>query len=102
MRYSIHCVFVFLSIVSLSNGASRQFADGVKIEADGKAIDVNVGHLVPWVTDWNGDGKKDLIVGQFDGGRIRLYLNQGTDSEPVFKDFSYLQAGGKEIHLDAG
>ncbi len=45
--------------------------DGVRIEADSEVIDVKIGHLVPCATDWNNDGKKDLIVGQFDGGRIR-------------------------------
>jgi hypothetical protein len=76
--------------------------DGVRLEADGTAIDIDIGHLVPCATDWNADGKKDLIVGQFSGGKIRLYLNHGTDSAPVFKDFEYLKAGGKEISLPAG
>lgn len=79
-----------------------QFQDGVKIEADGQPIDVETGHAVPVVTDWNGDGKKDLLVGQFSGGKIRVYLNQGTDSAPTFKDFTYLQAGGVQISLPAG
>jgi len=75
---------------------------GVKITAAGEPIDVEIGHLVPCVCDWNGDGKKDLLVGQFTSGAIRLYLNQGTDTEPVFGEFSFLQAGGKQIRLDAG
>ncbi|MBM4034258.1 MAG: hypothetical protein FJ291_21125 [Planctomycetes bacterium] len=76
--------------------------EGVRLEADGKAIDVEVGHLVPCALDWNGDGKKDLVVGQFAGGKIRLYLNQGTDAAPAFKDSSFLQAGSKEISLPCG
>jgi hypothetical protein len=83
----------------LCSAQAAEFQQGVKLEADGKPIDVEVGHLVPCVVDWNGDGKKDLLVGQFAGGKIRLYLNQGTDNAPVFKDFTYLQAGGKEISL---
>lgn len=75
---------------------------GVKLEAAGEPIDVEVGHLVPRACDWNNDGKKDLIVGQFRDGAIRLYLNQGTDTAPVFGEFSLLQAGGKPIRLDAG
>ncbi len=76
--------------------------EGIKIKAAGKVIDIEIGHLVPCVTDWNSDGKKDLIVGQFKNGAIRLYLNEGTDTEPVFGDYSFLQAGGKTIKLDAG
>lgn len=75
---------------------------GVKLQANGKVIDIDIGHLVPCVMDWNGDGKKDLVVGQFAGGQIRVYINNGTDKAPLFNDFKYLQAGGKEIHLPAG
>jgi hypothetical protein len=83
-------------------GAGPKLTQGVKLTAAGEPIDVEIGHLVPCVCDWNGDGKKDLLVGQFKTGAIRLYLNQGTDTEPVFGDFSFLQAGGKQIRLDAG
>ena len=75
---------------------------GVKLEAAGEPIDAEIGHLVPRACDWNNDGKKDLIVGLFRDGAIRLYLNQGTDAAPVFGEFSLLQAGGKPIRLDAG
>jgi len=102
MRITILLMLVTLWLVLLGGIALSDMKDGIKIEADGKAIDVEVGHLVPCVTDWNNDGKKDLIVGQFSGGKIRLYLNQGTDSEPKFKDFTYLRAGNKEISLPAG
>jgi len=79
-----------------------KLAKGVELEAAGEPIDVEVGHLVPRACDWNNDGKKDLIVGQFRDGAIRLYLNEGTDAAPVFGEFSLLQAGGKPIRLDAG
>lgn len=83
-------------------GASGVFQDGVRLQADGEIIDVAVGHLVPCFSDWNADGKRDLIVGQFSGGKIRLYLNQGTDKDPAFKGFEFLKAGGAEISLPAG
>jgi hypothetical protein len=82
--------------------ADSRLASGVKLMAAGEPIDIEVGHLVPCVTDWNSDGRKDLLVGQFRPGAIRLYLNHGTDASPVFKDFSMLHAGGKPIRLDAG
>ncbi len=82
--------------------AGSKFQQGMKLQAAGKPIDIKTGHLVPCVSDWNSDGNKDLIVGQFTKGAIRLYLNQGTDTEPVFNDFSFLQAGGKPIKMDAG
>ncbi len=79
-----------------------KLAKGVKLEAAGKPINGELGHLVPRACDWNNDGKKDLIVGQFGNGAIRLYLNQGTDAAPVFGESSLLQADGKPIRLDAG
>lgn len=84
------------------SAALAAFQEGVRLKANNEAIDVEIGHLVPCVTDWNSDGKKDLILGHFSGGKIRLYLNRGTDKEPIFKDFEYLKAGGAEISLPAG
>jgi WD40 repeat protein len=46
--------------------------------------------------DWNNDGKKDLIVGDTDG-KVRIYLNTGTDASPVFNGFTYLQAGDADF-----
>ena len=56
------------------------------------------GLAAPALWDWNGDGKRDLLVGEFetnappefpmgaDGSTIRVYLNVGTDSEPKFTE----------------
>ena len=79
---------------------------GVRLQADGKDIDdpASVGHFVPTVADWNGDGKKDLIVGSFTGepGNVRVYLNIGTDAEPKFGKAAFLEAGGQPIKLTGG
>ena len=51
------------------------------------------GLAAPALWDFNGDGKRDLLVGEFetnsskfpmgaDGSTVRVYLNVGTDSEP--------------------
>ena len=55
------------------------------------------GLAAPALWDWNGDGKRDLLVGEFetnssdfpmgaDGSTIRVYLNVGTDDDPKFTD----------------
>ena len=55
------------------------------------------GLAAPALWDWNGDGKRDLLVGEFetnssdfpmgaDGSTIRVYLNVGTDADPKFPD----------------
>ncbi len=76
--------------------------EGVRLRADGEVIDTDIGHLVPCAVDWNGDGNKDLLVGQFDQGAIRLYLNNGTDRKPELTDKGLVKAGRKPIRLEAG
>lgn len=71
----------------------------VRIDAGGKPIDTESGHSAPLFYDWNRDGKKDLLVGEYGpddvGGRLRIYLNVGTATEPRFDTFSHFEAGGK-------
>ena len=102
MKTHIVSVLVGLWLGLLCLTASADLQEGVRLKAGGEVVEVDMGYLVPCVTDWNGDGKKDLIVGQFSDGKIRLYLNRGRDSAPVFKDFRYLRAGGEEISLPRG
>ena len=49
--------------------------------------------------DWNDDGKKDLLTGEYNG-TIRIYLNTGTDANPVFSGHTFLKAAGS--NFDAG
>jgi hypothetical protein len=85
--------------------ALPELLPGVKLQADGADIDDHaLGHFVPTVADWNGDGKKDLIVGSFTGepGNIRLYINVGTDAGPKFGKPTFLEANGQPIKLTGG
>jgi hypothetical protein len=54
-------------------------------------------YAIPCVTDWNGDGRKDLVVGYRYADKVALYLNAGTDASPVFSNLTNLQAGGVDI-----
>lgn len=84
---------------------SIELQSGVKLEAGGQVIDDHrLGHFVPTVVDWNGDGKKDLIVGSFTGepGNVRLLLNVGTDADPKFDKPTFLEANGQPIKLTGG
>ena len=84
----------------------RQSARGVPeleepfaVLAAGEPISVDTGHASPFVYDYDRDGKKDLIVGQFNEGKARIYLNIGTDAEPVFDGFTWLQAAGEDAAM---
>jgi hypothetical protein len=57
-------------------------AEPVRIEAAGKPIDTEVGHAHPLVADFDGDGVRDLLVGQFGEGILWIYRNEGTDAAP--------------------
>jgi hypothetical protein len=35
----------------------------------------------------------------FANGRLRIYKNRGTDAEPRFEDFTFLQAGGADATI---
>ena len=102
MKHIASLAVVALACLVWGHAAEPQFQPGVQVQAAGKPIAWEVGHLVPCATDWNGDGKKDLIVGRFMGGGVYLYINQGTDEAPVFGEPAPMEAGGKPIKLDAG
>ena len=74
----------------------------VRLLADGKPIDVPVGHAAPYVVDWNRDGKPDLLVGQFGEGKLRIFLNEGTAKEPIFGKFEYFRAEGEDATVPTG
>lgn len=102
MRDIAPVLLATLCSASLASAALPELQEGVMLQAGGKPIEGEIGHLVPCVTDWDGDGRKDLAVGQFMNGQIKLFLNTGTDAAPVFRDSAFLRAGGAEIRLPCG
>jgi hypothetical protein len=93
-------------LIILITGAFAEtpvFEPPVPIQANGVNINVGYGgNASPFMIDWDGDGKQDLLLGQFDQGRIRFYSNTGTNYNPTFGNFVYLQASGTYISLSYG
>lgn len=104
-------VVPFASVLIASSLAAQQeraaetkpwFEPPFRVEAEGGPIAVATGHAAPWVVDFDGDGVRDLAVGQFgDDGTCRLYRNLGTDREPRFGSFTLLQSEGKPASMES-
>jgi hypothetical protein len=75
----------------------------VQIQAGGRPLDVERdGHSAPFAADIDGDGAVDLLVGQYDQGRLRIYRNLGTNAEPRFDTHTWLTAGGQSGRVPEG
>jgi len=73
------------------------------VQANGVDIEVP-GYSVPSFVDWNNDNLKDLVIGEGGGnrdGKVRVYINVGTESNPQFSDYFYVQSEGADLTCSA-
>jgi|GEM_PF-1343335 len=94
--------------VYLNTGSPSAPAFGGYFYAQSEGADLTVPGggclgLYPRVVYWDGDGRKDLLVGQADG-RIRIFLNTATDAEPEFDGGTFLTFGepGAKVEMNVG
>ncbi len=72
------------------------FDNGTLLTTNGDSA-INVGSRpTPSVVDWNNDGLKDLVIGALDG-KIHIFINEGTDAEPVFLSGICAQEDGTDL-----
>jgi opacity protein-like surface antigen len=88
-------------VASVALGATPRFVGPLPVMDGSSQIDVGY-YGAPSMADWNEDGARDLVIGQFDYGKIRLYLNQGQDRMPRFDGYEFYQSGGTDITLPYG
>src|SRR6516164_3391198 len=81
---------------------SQEFLPPVRLEAAGKPIDTEVGHAAPFVVDFDGDGVKDLLVGQFGDGILWFYKNVGTNEHPQYAAGVKFKDGKPEGRVPTG
>jgi hypothetical protein len=75
-----------------------QFATALIIQQEGADLVVPGGRSSPDFTDCDGDGCRDLLVGNT-AGQLLLYSNVGTDADPGFISFIEVLADGRVIDL---
>ncbi len=54
------------------------------------------GIATPVFVDWDEDGLRDLLVGAYDG-RLHIFLNEGSDTDPDFHSVSFVQDGDGDL-----
>ncbi len=78
---------------------SPDLSPPVRLEADGEPINIgklsSIAHAGPSIADVDGDGDRDLLVGDFPG-YFWLFDNKGTEEKPVYTGKGKLQAGGED------
>jgi hypothetical protein len=92
-------MLVLLCAAALAGG---ELAPPVRLEAGGAPIDAEVGHAAPYLYDWDRDGRRDLLVGQFLEGKLRIYRNAGTDTAPRFGELTWFETGGAVVKVPTG
>jgi hypothetical protein len=77
--------------------SAADFEPPVRLKAGGAAVRVeSPGYAAPCLADLKGNGKKQLLVGQFNQGKIQVFRHLGAEK---FAPGNWLQAGGKAAEV---
>ena len=91
---------IVLSLGALAGAADMEdetnatrFSEPVRLKAAGEYVRVeSPGYACPAWEDVNGDGRKDLVVGQFAGGKMMVYR---SNEDGTLAAGEWLWAGGE-------
>jgi len=91
--------FLFFVIAFLAGNlmAFTDFGAEEIVQANGSDLDVGT-YSVPSFFDWNNDGLCDLVIGA-GTGKVKIYLNVGSLTEPAFGNYFFAQADGSDLSV---
>jgi len=103
MRYAVLVVAAFVLFMSAGtlHADAPPLETGMMIQDGPSPLSVDR-HSSPCIVDWNNDGRKDVVISQFYYGYVWLFLNQGTDLNPVFSGGSQIKSSGSTITTSYG
>ncbi|MGJ8696711.1 MAG: hypothetical protein ACSHYF_10360 [Verrucomicrobiaceae bacterium] len=83
--------------LALSHAAPLEFEAPVRMMAGDQPVKVqSPGYAAPCWADVTGDGKKDLLVGQFSKGKIQVFPGKGDGS---ISQGDWLKVDGKVAEI---
>lgn len=94
-------VKIFMNVGTKTNPVFDTGTDLTVGPVGSKVIITASTRATPSLADWNNDGKRDLIVGGMDG-KIRVYINEGTDSSPDYRTVQVIQSSGADLAVTNG
>ena len=95
--------FLFMtSIAPAGAQEANHFQAPYRLKAGSEFVEVSAGYAGPTLFDIDRNGSLDLVVGEFDKGQVRIFLNQGMNGEPILAPHEYLMIGSERFSVPMG